>query len=148
MRPVLIAVLVAMAGSWANAVSGQMTPEQVQEAEAFAAGVRALDPHTEESEPPFLALVERYVPDAGRVQVFLDFMTASGFECPPITSLAVNEFKIPIFRCTFAPDLGPAGKPNLSSVIEETSFGVTAECDEKRYIMRIEGYMTHWATGP
>jgi len=131
MRLVLVCALVAIAASWAQDAPAQMTPDQARQAAAFAAAVRALDPHTIESEPALKALVEEYVPDAGRVQVFLEFMTASGFECPPSTSPVrgyVNLFDV---SCSFQPDLGPSGEPSLSSVIETALFFVTANCNKK-----------------
>jgi hypothetical protein len=148
MRLTFAAILVVLTGLGTTAACAQMTTDQTQRAGAFSAAVRALDPHTKESEPIFLSLVKRYVPAAGPIGEFLDFMTASGFECPPITSLAENDRKLPTFTCRFDPDLGPTGEPNLSSVVEEATFYVTADCDKNRYIMTIQGAMMHGFVGP
>lgn len=145
---VLVAVVLVTTLSAIETSRAELTPDQLHQVEAFSAGVRALDPHTEDSEPALQALVEKYVPDAGRIQVFLDFMTASGFECPPITSLATGANKLPEFACKYEPDLGPTGKPNWSSVTEQALFYVIAHCDEKKYIMTVEGLMMHGFLGP
>jgi hypothetical protein len=148
MRLAFAVVLVAVAGLWATAAGAQMSPEQKRQVEAFSAGVRALDPHTKKSEPAFLELVRQYVPATGPISQFLGFMTASGFECSPATSLAENAQKLPTFTCRFDPDLGPSGEPSLSSVTEEAAFYVTADCDKDHYIMTIKAVMAHWFLGP
>lgn len=137
-------------GLWANVGWAEMTPEQLRGAEAFKAGVLALDPHTIESEPAFQALVKRYVPADGSVQGYLDFMIASGFTCHPITSLAEDtQRKVPIYGCTFQPDLGPSGEPNLAGVTEKSIFGVVADSDDqRRFVQAVGGYMSHWFVGP
>lgn len=147
MKTHAVALVALCAVLWAKPGVADLTPAQAEQAAAFVAGVRALDPHTEESEPAFQALVEKHVPDAGQIQVYLEFMTASGFECPPLTSLAYKNGQL-VFRCRFKPDLGPTGEPNLSGVVEVSWFSVTAYCTEKRYIMRVEGSMTHGFIGP
>lgn len=147
MKMQAVALVALCAVLWAKPGVADLTPAQAEQAAAFMASVRALDPHTEESEPAFQALVAKYVPDAGQLQVYLEFMMASGFECPPPTSLAYENGQL-VFRCRFKPDLGPTGEPNLSSVVEVSWFSVAAYCTEKRYIMRLESSMTHGFTGP
>lgn len=143
-----MAALVA-AGSWSASAWADLTAEQRQSAEDFGAKVRELDPRAERSEPLYQALVEDYVPRAGPVQQYLDFMLASGFTCPPITSLAYEPGSdVLLFRCSFAPDLGESGAPNLSSVTEETVFSVIARSDGQHTIIGIEGSMIHGLTGP
>lgn len=146
MRVALITVLV-LSAFWAKPGSAELSLEQAKQAEAFMAGVRALDPHTEQSERGFLALVEKYVPASGSVQAYLEFMTAGGFECPPISSLAYEGGSL-VFHCTFEPDLGSRGEPNLSSVSEVSWFGVTAHSDDERNVLSVTGYMTHGLIGP
>lgn len=148
MRLLLAIAFAVLPGMWATVACAQMSPEQMQQVEAFSAGVRALDPHTKKSEPAFLELVKQYVPATGPISQFLGFMTASGFECSPETSLAENDQKLPTFTCRFDPDLGPSGEPSLSSVTEVAAFYVTADCDKDRYIMTIKGVMAHWLLGP
>ena len=150
MKPGLSVFLGMAISLWAAAGQAEMASEQVQRVEAFKAGVLALDPHTPASELPFQALVEKYVPASGPLQEFLDFMTASGFKCPAITSLAEDtRRKVPIYHCSFVPDLGPSGEPNLSSVTEKSSFGVIADSDDQRRVVRaVEGYMSHYFLGP
>lgn len=137
-------------GLWADVGWAEMTPEQLQKVVAFKAGVQALDPHTIDSEPAFQALVKRYVPADGSVQGYLDFMTASGFTCHPITSLAEDTLrKVPIYRCSFHSDLRPSGEPNLTSVTEQSVFGVVADSDDqRRFVRAVEGYMSHGLLGP
>lgn len=145
----VIPALVLAASWWAMPALADAPEATAEQAAAFIAGVRALDPHTEASEPEFQSLVAAHVPAAGEIQQYLDFMTASGFTCPPATSLAYEgDPKVLVFRCTFEPDLGPAGEPNLSSVTEKSLFGVTAYCDEQRHVERVRGYMTHGLIGP
>jgi len=150
MRVAWVTLSVAIIASWAQPSVAELTPEQHQKAEAFRAGVHALDPHTEDSETAFQVLVEKYVPAAGPVQGFLDFMTASGFECPVITSLEEDtRRKVPIYSCEFKPDIGVSGEPNISGVTEVSWFGVIADSDEQRRVAQaVEGYMTHGFTGP
>lgn len=150
MKFALVALIGIAIGPWVNVGWAEMTPEQLQKAEAFKAGVHALNPHTIDSEPAFQALVKEHVPVGGSVQGFLEFMTTSGFECPVITSLAEDaERKVPIYSCTFQPDLGASGEPSLSSVIEVSWFGVTADTDQQRRFVRVvEGYMSHSFLGP
>lgn len=147
MRLVLAVALAAMTALWATVANAQ-SPEESQQVKAFSAGVRALDPHTKKSEAMFLELVRQYVPVTGPIGGFLDFMTASGFKCPPDTSLVEDDQKLPTFTCRFDPDLGPTGEPSLSSVTEEAAFYVIADCDKNRYIMTIRGFMMHGFLGP
>lgn len=149
MKSASIVLFAAIVGLWAKGSAAEMTPEQVQKAEAFIAEVRALDPHTQESEPAFQALVAKYVPATGPVQGYLDFMTASGFECPWEHSLSDEiDREMPTYRCTFKPDLGRSGEPSLSSVTEIALFDVAADCDKDRNVMTVKGSMTHGFVGP
>jgi hypothetical protein len=148
MLRILVAALVA-AGSWSGPACADLTAELRQSAGDFGAKVRELDPRAEDSEPLYRALVESYVPSAGPVQQYLDFMTASGFTCPSISSLAYEPGSdVLLFRCSFAPDLGESGEPSLSSVTEETVFSVIARSDAQHVVMGIEGSMIHGLTGP
>jgi len=144
-----VPVVAVVASLWAMPALAELTPALTQQAAVFTASVRALDSHTKESEPEFQMLVAAYVPAAGEIQEYLDFMTISGFSCPPTTSPAYEgDPEVLVFRCTFEPDLGPSGEPNLSSVTEKSLFGVIAYCDEQRNVQRVRGYMTHGLLGP
>jgi hypothetical protein len=144
-----IPALVIAASCWAMPALAELSPAQAEQAAAFMAGVRGLDPHTTASEPEFQELVATYVPASGEIQHYLDFLKVSGFTCAPATSLAYegNPAEL-VFRCTFEPALGPTAEPNLSSVTEISLFGVVAYCDEQRNVARVSGYMTHGFLGP
>ncbi|HNB29209.1 MAG TPA: hypothetical protein PLR41_19735 [Alphaproteobacteria bacterium] len=149
MKKLPVALFLAVIGLSTRAGWAEITAGQTQQAIAFRTEVQALDPHTNASELDFQVLVAKYVRAAGPIQDFLDFMTASGFKCPPVTSLAYDQFDGSlVFRCTFEPDLGSTGEPSLSSVVEVSVFGVVAHSDVKLTVTKVDGYMTHGLTGP
>lgn len=141
--------ITVFAGLSIGSASADMAGADLQRAAAFGAAMRALDPHSKDSERPFQELVATYVPQAGGVQPYLDFLTASGFSCPAITSLAYEPGSdVLMFLCRFEPDLGATGEPNLSSVTEAAVFYVQARSDAKHRILSIEGAMHHGPIGP
>lgn len=149
MKPVPVTLSAALLSLSTSTGWAEITTGQIQQAALFRAEVQALDPHAKASEPGFQLLVSKYVRAAGSIQDYLDFMAASGFTCPPITSLAYDQDDGSlVFRCTFEPDLGSTGEPSLSSVQEVAVFGVVAHSDAKMMIAKVQSYMTHGLTGP
>ena len=147
MKVVSNVCLAAAVCLWAKVSMAELTAEQTQQVKAFVAGVHALDPHTEKSEPAFQALVEQYVPDTGPLQTFLDFMIASGFECPWPSWKALDPKK-PTYPCAFEPDLGATAEPNLAGITEVSWFHIAAHYDEHRNLTKLEPTMTHGFIGP
>jgi hypothetical protein len=137
--------LAVAACAWAKAGVADLTAKQTQQSKAFVAGVHALDPHTEKSEPGFVALVEQYMPATGPAQTFLEFMAASGFECPWPPGAKVKPLT---HHCAFKPDLGPTAEPSLSGVTERAWFGIIAHYNANHDLTKLEPYMVHGFVGP
>lgn len=149
MKKIPAAFLIAGFSLSTSAGWAEISAEETQLASAFRTEVQALDPHSLASEPEFQTLVDKYVRAAGPIQGYLDFMMASGFQCPPITSLAYDQDDGSlVFRCTFEPDLGATGEPSLSSIQEVSVFGVVAHSGANLMVAKVESYMTHGLTGP
>ena len=145
MRVVSTICLAFAACLWPKVSMAELTADQIEQVRAFVAGVNALDPHTENSEGGFVVLVAQYVPAAGPAQTFLDFMIASGFECPWPPGA---EAKPRIHHCAFKPDLGPTAEPSLSSVTEDAWFGIVAHYDANHDPIKLDPYMVHGFVGP
>ena len=149
MKPVSVTIFAALLSVSTSTGWAEISAGQTQQAAFFKREVQALDPHSTASEPEFQSLVDKYVSAVGPIQDYLEFMMASGFQCPPITSLAYDQDDgSQIFRCTFEPDLGSAGEPNLSSIQEVSVFGVIAHGDANLMVAKVQSYMTHGLTGP